>query len=144
MKKVIYTSLAIVCIGIFSAAKAQVHIGISIGTPVPVAPVWVPAGSASPYYYFPDINCYYDMGVGQYVYFENNRWLYSRAVPARFARYDFRRGCAMPVNRSVFMRRGVPAYRDGGRQGFANNNYVMQGRGGRNYGRDHGNGHWHR
>ncbi|WP_447640888.1 MULTISPECIES: hypothetical protein [Chitinophagaceae] len=137
MKKIIFTA-AIATIAIITSAKAQVSIGVNIGTPAPVvvapaAPVWVPAGAPSPYYYFPDINCYYDMGIGQYIYFENNRWLYSRAIPPRFVGYNFRGARMVPMNHRVFMGRGIPAYRGGGRQAIMHNNYVMQG---------HGNPHW--
>lgn len=149
MKKIIY-SLAIASIVIVSSAKAQVSIGVSIGAPAPVvvapaAPVWVPAGGPSPYYYFPDINCYYDMGVGQYIYMENNAWIYSRVIPPRFARYDFRRGRIMPMNRRAFIGRGIPAY-GGYRGGYANNYYRGRGEGhwdnGKHFGNGRGNEHW--
>ncbi|PZP48968.1 MAG: hypothetical protein DI598_08980 [Pseudopedobacter saltans] len=144
--------MTIAALTMISMAKAQVSIGVSIGTPAPVyaapAPVWVPAASpASPYYYFPDINCYYDMGIGQYIYLNNNRWIYSRAVPARFARYDFRRARIMPMTRSAFGYRGIPAYRGGGRQVIVNNNYAYGG--GKHFNNDNhfgngkgNNGHW--
>lgn len=137
MKKILYTT-AIAAIALISTAKAQVSIGVNIGTPAPVmvapGPVWVPAGAPSPYYYFPDINCYYDMGVGQYIYFENNRWLYSRGIPRRYEGYNFRGGRIMPMSRNVFVGRGIPGYRGGGRQVIVNNNYVMRGNNGNHYG----------
>ncbi len=146
MKKILYT-FAIASIAIVTSAKAQVSIGVSIGAPAPVvvapaAPVWIPSGGASPYYYFPDINCYYDMGVGQYIYMENNAWIYSRAIPPRFARYDFRRARVMPMNQRVFAGRGIPAYgayRGGGRQVVVNN-YGYGGKQHYNNGNHFGNG----
>lgn len=153
MKKIFYT-MAIGAITMISVAKAQVSIGVSIGTPAPVyaapAPVWVPAANpASPYYYFPDINCYYDMNIGQYIYLQNNNWIYSRAIPPRYARYDFRRARIMPMTRTAFGYRGIPAYRGGGRQVIVNNNYAYGNHGrqqhfdnGNHFGNGKGNGHW--
>jgi len=150
MKKIIYT-MAIASIAMISAAKAQVSIGVgvNIGAPVAVAPApvmagpaWIPAGAASPYYFFPDINCYYDMGVGQYIYFENNRWLYSRAIPPRFAGYNFR-GHMVPMNHRVFASRGIHTYRGGGRPMIVNhNNYIVRDRGPQHFnnGNHFGNG----
>lgn len=152
MKKIFY-AMAIASLTMVSIARAQVSIGVSIGSPAPLyaspAPMWVPTGApVNPYYYFPDINCYYDMGIGQYIYFENNAWMYSRVIPRRFAGYDFRGARMVPMSRTAFAYRGIPSYRRG-RQGMPNDNFAYRGgqggqyRGGGNhfgYGRE--NGHW--
>ncbi|QES90436.1 hypothetical protein [Rhizosphaericola mali] len=123
MKKLMYT-LAL-GLGIFSinTSKAQVSFGISIGSPVYMAPqpmmapapTWIPGGNPAAYYYFPDINCYFDASINQYIYFNQNRWMYSRGIPPMYSGYNFGRGRMVPMNYNQFRGRGIPMY-GGGRQ----------------------------
>lgn len=121
MNKLMYT-LAL-GLGIFSinTSKAQVSFGISIGSPVYMAPqpmmapapAWIPGGNPAAYYYFPDINCYFDASINQYIYFNQNRWMYSRGIPPMYSGYNFGRGRMVPMNYNQFRGRGIPMYGGG-------------------------------
>ncbi|RXR21443.1 hypothetical protein [Flavobacterium stagni] len=72
-----------------SAAVAQVNVNINFGTP----PVWAPADRVEvQYYYLPEIDVYYDVPNGLFLYFSNGRWIRNAYLPARCNHYDLRRG----------------------------------------------------
>lgn len=53
-----------------------------------INPNWAPEYHESVrYYYLPDIECYYDLSAGQYVYLRNGRWYNSNYFPSFY--YDF-------------------------------------------------------
>lgn len=117
MKKMIL-ALAIVAGSIaINEVDAQVHVSLNIGIPVPVrvmapapvvvAPAPVVAVPSPDYYYYPDINCYYDAAQAMYIYPENNVWVTSAVVPAFYGGYDFRRGRRVAMNAVQFRNRGI-------------------------------------
>lgn len=72
-----------------SAAVAQVNVNINLGTP----PVWAPADRVEVhYYYLPEIDVYYDVPGGLFIYYTNGRWIRNAYLPARYSHYDLRRG----------------------------------------------------
>ena len=74
---------------------AQVSVNVNIGTP----PAWGPVGYANiDYYYLPDIECYYDIRLSQFIYFGNGRWIHSRYLPVRYRNYDLYRGYKVVLN----------------------------------------------
>ena len=53
-----------------------------------VNPGWAPEYyNGVRYYYLPDIECYYDLSIGEFVYLRNGRWYNSRYFPSFY--YDF-------------------------------------------------------
>jgi hypothetical protein len=53
-----------------------------------VNPKWAPEYYENVrYYYLPDIECYYDLSIGEFVYLRNGRWYNSRYFPSFY--YDF-------------------------------------------------------
>jgi hypothetical protein len=77
-----------------SRANAQVRVSINIGS----QPAWAPVGyDNAQYYYMPDIDAYYDVAAGQYVYFQDGRWVFAGALPPAF-HYDIYRGYKVAVN----------------------------------------------
>ncbi len=136
------------------SSKAQVSIGVSIGTP----PVWAPAAPVEvQYYYLPDIQVYYDVPGRAYIYFSNNRWCRAAALPPRYNGYDLYHGHTVYLsdyrgNRPYeFYREHREKYRGDDswkRNGHDNGNHYGNGKGrgegnGHGNGRGHGKGHGH-
>jgi len=66
-------------------------------------PVWAPdyyAGTR--YYYFPDIETYYDLATRNFVYLYNGRWLFGRALPSFYSSFNLRNAFVVIVNRSMY------------------------------------------
>lgn len=70
----------------YNTAEAQnINISINIGR----QPAWGPVGyDYVGYYYFPDIDCYYDVNVGLFYYFDRGRWISARYLPYGYRNYD--------------------------------------------------------
>ncbi len=125
MKKLVLSS-AIVAISIASYKKAdaqlslQINIGGVFSATVSTAPT-VPVVAASDYYYYNDINCYYDVANNQYIYPENGAWYYSSVAPVMFSNYDFRNSRRTVMDRKSFEGRNIrPTVYN--RQAIPNNN----------------------
>lgn len=114
MKKVIL-SLAVAAISLasYKKADAQVSVQINIGglfsatvnsAPMMSAPMVANAGD---YYYYNDINCYYDVANCQYIYPYDGGWYYSSAVPVMYRNYDFRNARRTAMDRRAFLGRGI-------------------------------------
>ena len=57
----------------------------------PEVPNWAPAynnSSNAQYYYLPDIECYYDLVHRDYIYLENNQWVFTTTLPSSYDWYD--------------------------------------------------------
>lgn len=81
------------CLFIFSLqTQAQ---NISVGININTAPretvryVEVPIPS---YYYYPEIETYFDINSSVYIYFSNNNWVRSSYLPTYYRDYDVRHG----------------------------------------------------
>jgi hypothetical protein len=92
MKK-LFVAFAILFAGL--SAEAQVKVNINIG----VQPSWGPTGyNYAGYYYFPEINVYYDVMDEQYVYFNNRQWIHSNRLPGYFGKPDLFRMYKVVIN----------------------------------------------
>jgi hypothetical protein len=97
MKKIFFAAAIILGCLSFKSTSAQIHlsVGINIGS----QPDWGPVGyDHADYYYMPDIDAYYDVNGHQYVYFDNNVWIHSAALPPRYSNYDVYHGYKVVVN----------------------------------------------
>lgn len=97
MKKVII-ALAIL-MGVtsyYGTTQAQsVNISINIGR----QPAWGPVGyDYAGYYYFPDIDCYYDVNIGMFYYMDRGRWISARYLPYAYRSYDLYRIHKVVIN----------------------------------------------
>ena len=97
MKKVII-ALAIL-MGVtsyYGTTQAQsVNISINIGR----QPAWGPIGyDYAGYYYFPDIDCYYDVNIGMFYYMDRGRWISARYLPYAYRSYDLYRIHKVVIN----------------------------------------------
>jgi hypothetical protein len=95
MKKRLFLILALAGVFLTNLSKAQVSVNINIGS----QPLWGPVGyDRVDYYYLPDVEAYYHVSRGQFIYLSNGRWIFSTSLPSRFARYDLYRGYKVVVN----------------------------------------------
>ena len=93
MKRLIL--LFVLTAGAGLVSRSQVSINVNIG----VQPVWGPVGyDYVEYYYMPDIEVYYDVPHGRYVYWDQGRWLFSAQLPARCRNYDIYNGYKVVIN----------------------------------------------
>lgn len=67
-----------------NVSNAQVAVNINIGT----TPAWGPVGyTETRYYYLPDIETYYDVQLGRFIYYEGG-WVQRAYLPVRYKNYD--------------------------------------------------------
>lgn len=77
------------------SSEAQVSVNINIGS----QPLWGPVGyDHVDYYYLPDVDTYYYVPKRQYIYLQNDRWIFSTALPSRFAGYNLYNGYKVVLN----------------------------------------------
>jgi hypothetical protein len=94
MKK-LFVSLVFLVSSAAFYSEAQVSWNINIGN----QPVWGPTGyDHVEYYYLPDIDMYYNVPAGQYIYLEGNRWISSQYLPYRYRDYDLYHGYKVVIN----------------------------------------------
>jgi hypothetical protein len=87
--KLIIGGFFIVLAGMLSA-----QVSVTIGTPPP----WGPAeASGIRFYYIPDIQTYYDVNTGEYVYFSGGVWVHTRELPPAYRHYDLYGGYKVPL-----------------------------------------------
>jgi hypothetical protein len=97
MKKSI--SIIILFLSVFASqttvAQVRRGFGINIGT----QPLWGPEGyDRVDYYYMPDIDVFYNVPNRQYIYLEQGRWIFARALPSRYHNFDLYSGYKVVVN----------------------------------------------
>jgi hypothetical protein len=81
------------CLFIFSyQTQAQnISVGININT-APRETVRYVEAPAPSYYYYPEIETYFEVNSSVYIYFSNNNWVRSRNLPVYYSDYDLRHG----------------------------------------------------
>jgi hypothetical protein len=137
MKK-LFLFAAVLMVSLFSInnAKAQVSLNINIGS----QPVWGPVGyNHVDYYYFPDIDAYYNVPSAQYIYSNGGRWVRGSSLPARYRNFDLYRAYKVVINEpKPYLRNNIyvtkySKYKNyGGRQGIIRDSrdtkyYVVKG-----------------
>lgn len=97
MKKIfVSVFLTVAMLAAVNTSKAQISVNINIG----VQPEWGPSGyDYVDYYYLPDIETYYYVPQHQFVYFSNNRWVFSASLPPMYSNYDLYSGYKVVVNK---------------------------------------------
>ncbi|MEY3679050.1 MAG: hypothetical protein RI924_1191, partial [Bacteroidota bacterium] len=74
---------------------AQVQVQVNIG----LQPLWGPVGyDRADYYYLPDVEAYYHVARGQFIYMNNGRWIFSSSLPKRYAGYNLYNGYKVVIN----------------------------------------------
>ncbi len=71
---------------LYNKASAQAYTNVNIIT----QPLWGPTGyDHAEYYYIPDLDAYYDVSGGQYIYRVKKHWITVTTMPVRFKNFDF-------------------------------------------------------
>lgn len=66
-------------------------------------PTWAPVYHPGVrYYYFPDLEVYYDLQNRDFVYLNNGRWLFSRELPPFYSDYDLYNSHVISLNVKVY------------------------------------------
>lgn len=95
MKKLLVLGLLVTIGWIPYQAAAQVNVNVNIGS----QPLWGPVGyDYVDYYYLPDVESYYHVPRRQFIYLQNNRWVFSSSLPSRYRGYDLYSGYKVVVN----------------------------------------------
>jgi len=90
MKKIILAlALLMGTASFYGTTEAQnINISINIGR----QPAWGPVGyDYAAFYYFPDMDCYYDVNIGMFYYMDRGRWISARYLPYAYRNYDLYR-----------------------------------------------------
>lgn len=70
-----------------------------------VPPSWAPYYAnvnSVPYYYLPDIECYYDVSSHNFIYMENGNWLFASQLPSSYSWYDFNNTFIVILDSNVY------------------------------------------
>jgi len=96
MKKLILAVALLVGSVAYQSASAQVRFSINIGN----QPVWGPTGyDHVEYYYFPDIDAYYNVPNRVYYYQDRwGQWRSSRSLPGQYRDFDLYKGYKVVIN----------------------------------------------
>lgn len=97
----ISTGIAIIIIG---TALSECGPGTYVTTGVQYTnPSWAPSYySGVRYYYLPDIETYYDLSDGDFVYLDDGQWMFSPVLPPMYSNYDLYGGFVIALNRGVY------------------------------------------
>jgi hypothetical protein len=77
-------------------AQVRFNVNINIGGG---RPAWgLPGNYAGDYYYFPEIDTYYDIPHRQFVYWNNGNWAFGYELPYWYRGYDLYRGYKVVIN----------------------------------------------
>ena len=75
--------------------SAQINVNLNVGS----QPLWGPVGyDRAEYYYLPDIETYYYVPKRQFVYFNNNDWVFTSNPPSRYSGYNLYNGYKVVLN----------------------------------------------
>jgi hypothetical protein len=70
-------------------------------TPPPWAPAYDNVGMVR-YYYFPDIECYYDVWNQEFVYLEDGSWMFGSVLPPSYGWFDLNTAFIVLLDYNVF------------------------------------------
>lgn len=98
MKKLIYSIIVILVILSGCYSGSQTTSGNRYYVP-DWAPVYEPGVR---YYYIPDIETYYDVTNGNYIYRDRGMWIFSRDLPPMYRGYNLHNGFQVVIDRNVY------------------------------------------
>lgn len=86
MKKLVVLISIMLSIGLYNSVNAQsVNVNININK----QPAWGPEGhDYVGFYYFPDLNIYFDVNHSMFYYQNNKKWIGSQYLPDKYRKYD--------------------------------------------------------
>jgi hypothetical protein len=103
MKRIIYTFSIIIFLVISVAILSGCYSTSGTTGNQYSEPVWTPAYiPGARYYYFPDIETYYDVRGHNFVYLDRGEWIASDYLPQRYRDYDLYNGYKVILDRRVY------------------------------------------
>lgn len=117
MKTLKLIATGIILFAASTATQAQLSVNVNIGAPAVVvrSAAWVPQNHVGvDFYYIPEIESYYDVNAGLYVYLDNGNWCRTRYVPVQY------RGCDLVHTRRI----ALSGYRGNRPYAYYNNHNV--------------------
>jgi hypothetical protein len=90
--RLIIAAIALMLFGALQTTHAQ--ISVTIGTPPPWGPAEAPGIR---FYYLPDIEVYFDVNTGEYIYLSDGAWIRARNLPRAYADYDLYGAYKVPL-----------------------------------------------
>lgn len=96
MKRIILLSALFISLSIFNNVSAQhISVNINIGS----QPAWGPVGyDYARFYYFPDIDCYYDVNLSLFYFWDRGNWVSARYLPYAYHNYNLYRTYKVVIN----------------------------------------------
>lgn len=87
MKKIILLLSIVFAASLFTNTSAQ---NINININLDRQPAWGPTGyDYAGYYYFPDLNIYFDIDNSLFHYLSGSKWTSGKYLPSKYSKYDF-------------------------------------------------------
>ncbi len=97
MKKAFLLAAFIAALFVADSVKAQVRVNFDVN--IRRQPVWGPTGyDHVEYYYFPDIECYYNVERHRFIYYDYGQWRFVSQLPDRYANYDLDHAYKVVIN----------------------------------------------
>lgn len=97
MKKLLLLSIVVTAFLFSNETKAQVRFNVNVN--LGARPSWgLPGNYAGDYYYFPEIDSYYDIPNHQFIYFDGRDWEFTSELPSMYRDYDLYNGYKVIVN----------------------------------------------
>jgi hypothetical protein len=94
MRKLIVVLIAVI---VCSVAGAQVRVSLNLN--VDRQPIWGPTGyDHAEYYYFPDLEVYYNVPLQRFYYYNGARWASSSSLPSRYRGHDLYNSYKVVIN----------------------------------------------
>jgi hypothetical protein len=98
MKKKILFAILLISIAFANSTNAQVSLSLNFN--IGSQPAWGPTGyDRVEYYYMPDIDAYYYVPKKQFIYLNNNHWVFANSLPYKYSGYNLYRGHKVVINR---------------------------------------------
>ncbi|MDU1903959.1 MAG: hypothetical protein E6772_04175 [Dysgonomonas sp.] len=86
MKKIVFIVCIMLATGLFNTTNAQ---NINININLDNQPAWGPTGyDYAGYYYFPDLNVYFDIDNSLFYYLSGSKWTSDRYLPSKYSKKD--------------------------------------------------------
>ncbi len=86
MKKIVFIVCIMLATGLFNTTNAQ---NINININLDNQPAWGPTGyDYAGYYYFPDLNVYFDIDNSLFYYLSGSKWISDRYLPSKYSNKD--------------------------------------------------------
>ncbi|MFZ6025770.1 MAG: hypothetical protein ACOYVG_15105 [Bacteroidota bacterium] len=97
MKKKILPIAIVLSVILINTADAQVRVNLNVN--IGQRPAWgLPGNYAGDFYYFPEIDVYYNIPQHRFVYFDRGRWIYVYDLPRAYRGFDLYRGQKIVIN----------------------------------------------